>query len=143
MNRYLLSILILFIPCIGYSADIVVEEDSPVVQGGTLSQDVGIEMWGGTFNPVIFMGCELPCQLSQKFSTADDDQREITIRVLRGVSKSVKDDVYLGTYKIAGIPPGPRGHAMVKVIFGASEGRLWLSASDVLGASEVQITRIE
>jgi len=121
---------------------IIIENHSPVAQGSSLTEDVGIEMWGGTFNPIIFMGCDLPCEENQIFSTADEQQIDMTITLARGVSKYTKNDTHLGTFRISGLVPGPKGRTLLNIVFGASKGNLWLSAKDMNGLSKLKITKI-
>lgn len=121
---------------------VIIEQNSPVTQGEALSEDVGIEMWGGTLNPIIFMGCELPCEQSQVFATADESQIDMSIKLVRGKSKNVQDGTYLGTYRISGLVPADNGRTTLDVIFGASKGNLWLSAKDINGLSNIKITKL-
>lgn len=123
-------------------AQVVIENNSPVIKGNALKEDVGIEMWGGTFNPIIFMGCELPCEQNQIFSTADEQQIDMTIKLLRGLSKSAKEGTYLGTYRISGLVPADTGRTTLDVVFGASKGDLWFSVKDVHGLSRIKITKV-
>jgi molecular chaperone DnaK len=85
----------------------------------------------------------LPCKLSQIFSTAEDNQNQITITLVRGLPEASKDGVKLGRYKIIGIEPAQKGTPQIKVVFGASKGQIWLSVSDAAGQSDIRITRIE
>ncbi|MCE0495641.1 Hsp70 family protein [Vibrio salinus] len=126
----------------GDEARVIIEKNSPVTQGKALSEDVGIEMWGGTLNPIIFMGCELPCEQNQVFSTADEQQIDMSIKLVRGKSKEVKDGTYLGTYRISGLVPAENGRTTLDVVFGASNGNLWLSAKDIHGLSNIKITKV-
>ncbi|MDC0609713.1 Hsp70 family protein [Vibrio sp.] len=138
-----LFLMFLSYSCFGQDeTKVVIEHNSPIVQGGALTQDVGIEMWGGTLNPIIFMGCDLPCTEDQMFSTADADQIDMTIKLVRGTSKYSKDGTYLGTYKIDGLVPGPEGRTLLNIEFGASQGDLWFSAKDLNGLSRIKITKI-
>lgn len=121
---------------------VIIEKNSPVTQGEALSEDVGIEMWGGTLNPIIFMGCELPCEQNQVFATADESQIDMSIKLVRGKSKNAQDGTYLGTYRISGLVPAENGRTTLDVIFGASKGNLWLSAKDINGLSNIKITKL-
>jgi len=120
-----------------------VENDSPIVQGGVLSENVGIETLGGVLTPILESGCKLPCKLSRIFSTAEDNQNQITITLVRGLSKLTRDGVKLGKYKITGIVLAPRGTPQIKVVFGASKGKIWLAASDVADKSNIQIMQVQ
>ena len=143
VNRYFIVILFLLISCSDSVADVVVENDSPILHDGVLSENVGIETLGGVLTPILESGCKLPCKLSQIFSTAEDNQNQITITLVRGTSELTKDGVNLGKYQITGIAPAPRGVPQIKVVFGASKGQIWLSASDVSGKSNIKITKVK
>jgi molecular chaperone DnaK (HSP70) len=144
VSRYFILISLLLMSCSSSIADVVVvENDSPIIQGGVLSENVGIETLGGLLTPILESGCKLPCKLSQIFSTAEDNQNQITITLVRGLSKLTQDGVKLGKYQITGIMPAPRGTPQIKVVFGASRGQIWLSASDVSGKSNIQITKVK
>ncbi|SHO55539.1 Hsp70 family protein [Vibrio quintilis] len=143
MSRYLILLMGFIFSCAVHAGGIIVEPDSPVAQGPALTEDIGIEMQGGELNPVLFMGCEIPCRHIQTFSTADDDQEEITIHMFRGRSKYVKDDVDLGSYKLSGIYPQKKGKALIQILFGVSDGRIWIMASDVNGYADIHINRVE
>ena len=143
MNKYLLLLVFLLTSCSKLNAEFVVEKDSPIAKGESLSENIGIETLGGVLTPILESGCSLPCELSQTFSTAEDNQDQITITLIRGLSKMAKDGVNLGKYKILGIAPAQRGEPQIKVIFGASNGRIWLSASDVNLRSKIQIAKVE
>jgi molecular chaperone DnaK (HSP70) len=120
-----------------------VENDSPIIQGDVLLENVGIETVGGVLVPILESGCKLPSKSSQIFSTAEDNQNQITIMLVRGLSNLTQDGVELGKYQITGIMPAPRGIPQIKVLFGASKGQIWLSATDVTGKSNIQITKVK
>ncbi|MBU2983988.1 Hsp70 family protein [Saccharophagus degradans] len=143
MNKYLLLIFLLVASCSSSSAELVVESDSPIVQGKSLTENVGIETLGGVFTPLLESGCPLPCELAQVFSTAEDNQEQITIKLIRGLSRTAGEGVNLGKYKISGIAPSPRGEPQIKVVFGASNGTIWLSAKDTSGKSRLKVSKVE
>lgn len=143
MKIYFFLIILILASCSRSSTEFIVEKESPIVQGETLSENVGIETLGGVLTPLLKSGCALPCELSQIFSTAEDNQDQITITLFRGSSKLANDGRNLGKYKLTGIAPAPRGEPKIKVIFGASDGSIWLAASDVDQISKIQIVKVE
>ncbi len=143
MKIYIFLTMLILTSCSSSSTEFIVEKESPIVQGKILSENVGIETLGGVLTPLLKSGCALPCELSQIFSTAEDNQDQITINLIRGSSKLANDGTSLGKYKLMGIAPAPRGEPKIKVIFGASDGRIWLSASDVDKISKIQIIKVE
>lgn len=143
LNKYLFLVIFLLTSCSRSGAEFVVESESPIVQGSSLSENVGIETLGGMFTPLLKSGCSLPCKHSQVFSTAEDNQEQITITLYRGLSKMVNGSVNLGKFKISGIPPAPKGEPQIKVVFGASNGNIWLTALDSRGQFKIKISKVE
>ncbi|MDP2763354.1 MAG: molecular chaperone DnaK, partial [Brevundimonas sp.] len=100
------------------------------VQAGVLQGDVkdvllldvtpltlGIETLGGVFTPLIERNTTIPTTKSQVFSTADDNQSAVTIRVFQGERPMASDNKVLGQFDLMGIPPAPRGMPQIEVAF--------------------------
>ena len=78
---------------------------------------LGIETLGGVFTRLIDRNTTIPTKKSQVFSTADDNQTAVTIKVYQGEREMAADNKLLGKFDLAGIPPAPRGVPQIEVTF--------------------------
>lgn len=108
---------------------------------GKLMEAIGIETIGGTFTPLLRKGSTVPATWSQPFSTAEDNQSRIKLRLFRGNTRRTRSAVALGTFTISGIAPMPRGTPKIIVELTADGTGLWLRAHDQLGKSGLTVLR--
>ena len=114
------------------------------VQAGVLQGDVkdvllldvtplslGLETLGGVFTKLIDKNTTIPCDKSQTFSTADNNQSAVSIRVFQGERSMAADNKLLGNFDLVGIPPAPKGVPQIEVSFDIdANGIVKVSAKD-------------
>ena len=124
------------------------------IQGGVLTGEVkdvllldvtpltlGIETLGGICTPLIERNTTIPAKKSQVFSTAVDNQPEVTIHVLQGERKFAKDNKTLGQFNLTGIAPAPRGIPQIEVTFDIdANGIVHVTAKDLGTQQTADIT---
>ena len=101
---------------------------------------LGIETLGGVFTRLIERNTTIPTKKSQMFSTAEDSQTAVTIRVSQGEREMAADNKLLGQFDLVGIPPAPRGVPQIEVTFDIdANGIVHVSAKDKATAKEQSI----
>ena len=124
------------------------------IQGGVLGGDVkdillldvtpltlGVETLGGVATPLITRNTTIPAKRKETFTTAADNQPEVEIVIFQGERPMARDNKVLGTFKLAGLPPAPRGIPQIEVSFDIdANGILNVHARDTATGKEQGIT---
>jgi molecular chaperone DnaK len=103
---------------------------------------LGIETLGGVSTKLIERNTTIPTRKSEIFSTAADNQTEVTIRVLQGERPMANDNVELGRFNLVGIPPAPRGVPQIEVSFDIDANGIVSVAAKDLGTGKQQSIKI-
>jgi molecular chaperone DnaK len=78
---------------------------------------LGVEVMGGLLEPIIERNTSIPIKKSKVFTTAADSQTEVEVGVFQGERSMARDNIFLGSFKLTGIPPAPRGIPQIEVTF--------------------------
>jgi molecular chaperone DnaK len=126
------------------------------IQGGVLAGEVsnvllldvtplslGIETLGGIMTPLVERNTTIPTERKQVFSTADDNQTAVTVKVYQGERPMAAQNRLLGQFNLEGIPPAPRGMPQIEVKFDIDANGILNVAARDLGTGKEQTVRIE
>jgi len=113
-------------------------KDKDVVLVDVTPLTLGVEVKGGLLEPVIQRNTTIPTKKSKIFTTAEDGQTSVEVRVYQGERTMAKDNIFLGSFQLVGIAPAPRGVPQIEVTFDIdSDGIVHVSAKD-LGTGKEQ-----
>jgi molecular chaperone DnaK len=104
---------------------------------------LGIETLGGVFTKLVERNTTIPTERKNVFSTAEDNQTAVTVRVFQGEREMAADNRLLGQFNLEGIPPAPRGMPQIEVAFNIDANGILNVAAKDLGTGKEQSVRIE
>ena len=104
---------------------------------------LGIETLGGVFTRLVERNTTVPTEKKQTFSTAEDNQTAVTVRVFQGERQMANDNRLLGQFNLEGIPPAPRGVPQIEVRFDIDQNGILNVAARDIGTGKEQTIRIE
>ena len=112
-------------------------KDKDIVLVDVTPLTLGIEVKGGLMEPIIPRNTTIPVRKSKIFTTAEDFQTEVEIRVYQGERVMARDNIFLGSFRLVDIPPAPRGVPQIEVTFDIdSDGIVHVSAKDLASNKE-------
>jgi len=112
-------------------------KDKDIVLVDVTPLTLGIEVKGGLMEPIIPRNTTIPVRKSKIFTTAEDFQTEVEIRVYQGERAMARDNIFLGSFRLVDIPPAPRGVPQIEVTFDIdSDGIVHVSAKDLASNKE-------
>ncbi len=142
-------------PHTGVNPDEVVAMGA-AIQAGVLQGDVkdvllldvtplslGIETLGGVFTRMIDRNTTIPTKKTQTYSTAEDNQNAVTIKVFQGEREMASDNKLLGNFDLVGIPPAPRGVPQIEVTFDIDANGIVSVAAKDKGTGKEQVIKIQ
>jgi serine/threonine protein kinase len=112
-----------------------VEASSPALKNSIAQENIGIETVGGVLTPLVEKGQSLQSGISQTFSTAEDDQQVVSIKLYRGNTAIVAEAAYLGSFDIGNIMPAKKGEPQIEVTILSKGNDLFLRVCDECGAA--------
>ena len=95
--------------------ELVVEKNTPAIYDDRIVESIGLETLGGVFTALLQTGVLTPVTFSQTFSTAEDNQVAVTIKLYRGNNGIAQANYFIGEINISGIPLLPRGLPRIKI----------------------------
>lgn len=112
-------------------------KDKDVVLVDVTPLTLGVEVKGGLMEPIIPRNTTIPVRKSKIFTTAEDGQTEVEVRVYQGERAMARDNIFLGSFRLIGIPPAPRGVPQIEVTFDIdSDGIVHVSAKELSTGKE-------
>ena len=116
-------------------ATIVVEANSAAINGDRLVEAIGIETLGEVFAPLLNAGCTLPCETTQVFGTAEENQAALSFILFRGSAARTAENTRLGRYSVTWAAPALRGQVRIAVTLRVTDSDIVLLARDLAGAN--------
>ena len=123
------------------SPSLIVEEKSPAIQGGKLTESYGVNGKKGEFLPVLPKGTTVPCEVSMEITNTMNNQTAVKIHVYRGTSNNIENNRDLGEFFLSGIDPAPVGTHAMFLTFRITEGRFEIEVSDANNNMNLSLTR--
>lgn len=110
---------------------VLVEPACPAISGLSVVENIGIETQGGELTPLAQIGSTFNSPITQVFSTAEDNQQAITIKLFRGKGASVDDATALGTFDVSGLTPASKGEPQLEIALINIDGALYLQVQQL------------
>jgi molecular chaperone DnaK (HSP70) len=121
---------------------LVIEYNSPITEGAFTKEFLGLLIYDGSLAPLIDVGSRVPINKKYIFSTYEDGQNQIILKLYRGIELEATKAFSLGQFQILGIPSMQAGEPRIEVEFSIDDNNIYISAKDDIQDNYLEIIRV-
>ena len=121
---------------------LIVESDSPLTDGAFTKEYLGLAIYDGSLAPLIERGSRVPVEKSYVFSTWEDGQDQMILKLYRSIELEVEYSFSLGQFQIIGIPNMPAKEPQIQVTFCVDDKNIYMYAKDLIHGNYMEVIKI-